>query len=321
MEQPLNAAPGGLRAQAASSAARDTALLRRIRTGESALFCELVRPYLSNVYLLSLSVLHSPADAEDVSQEALLKAFKHLDEVHREDSFKSWLLQIAFNEARMRLRKQKNHPFEPLETEEKSGDKEENFSPRDFGTWHENPLESLERKEMQRVVLRALGSLRRAYREVLVLRDLQQLGVPETARILGTSPAVVSTRLHRARMEMRERLTPVFRKPGYGWMPLWMMVDMAKRMAHPPMLSCRTVMSELSNYLEGRAEPRLRAELEKHLQYCRRCSVVLDTLKKMIYIVGDEKVWQLPMEKHPAQLDLLRERLGLAREPGKAAAG
>ncbi len=177
MEQPLNATPGDVRAPATSSVARDTALLRRIRTGERALFCELVRPYLPNVYLLSLSVLHSPADAEDVSQEALLKAFTHLDEVHQEESFKSWLLQIAFNEARMRLRKRKNHPFEPLETEEELHDKEESFSPRDFARWHENPLESLERKEMQRVVLRALGSLRRAYREVLVLRDLQQLGV------------------------------------------------------------------------------------------------------------------------------------------------
>ncbi len=321
MEQPLNATPGDVRAPATSSVARDTALLRRIRTGERALFCELVRPYLPNVYLLSLSVLHSPADAEDVSQEALLKAFTHLDEVHQEESFKSWLLQVALNEARMRLRKQKKHPFEPLETEEEVAGKEQSFSPRDFGSWHENPLESLERKEMSRVMLQALCSLNRMYREVLVMRDLQQLSVPETARILGISPPVVSTRLHRARMEMRERLTPVFRKPGYGWMPLWMMVDMAKRMAHPPMLSCRTVMSELSNYLEGQAQPQLRAELEKHLQYCRRCSVVLDTLKKMIYIVGDEKVWQLPMEKHPALLDVLRERLGLAREPGKAAPG
>ena len=101
-------------AQPQTPVERDEAtLIARILAGEKALFHELIRPYERAVYLAAYSVLRNPADAEEVAQEALLKALTNLHQLRADDKFKAWLLQIAFNEARMRLRKDHKHLYEP----------------------------------------------------------------------------------------------------------------------------------------------------------------------------------------------------------------
>jgi len=188
----------------------ESALLNRIRSGERKLFHDLIRPYERSVYLTAFSVLHNEADAEEVAQETMLKAFAHLADLRQDVTFKAWLLQIAINEARMRRRKEHQHLYEPLEEEAKeSADTE--FMPREFADWREVPSEALERKEIKKAVDRALGDLPQIYREVFLLRDVQHLGVAETAQALGISVPSVKTRLHRARLQMREQLAPVFR--------------------------------------------------------------------------------------------------------------
>jgi len=187
------------------------ALLARIRAGEKKLFHELIRPYERSVYLTAYSVLHNPADAEEVAQETMLKAYSHLGELRQDVIFKAWLLQIALNEAGMRRRKNHSHLYEALE--ENGGEEAEGeFLPRQFADWRELPSEALDRKEVRTVVARALQALPPAHRDVFVLRDVQQLGVDETAQILGVSVAAVKTRLHRARLQMREQLSPAFRR-------------------------------------------------------------------------------------------------------------
>jgi RNA polymerase sigma-70 factor, ECF subfamily len=183
----------------------EAALIQRIRDGEHELFYELVRPYESRVYSAALAILRNQADAEDVAQEAVLKAFRHIRQFRAEARFSTWLIQIAVNEARMRRRKEHADLMEPIAARR---DEEGNYTPRDFADWRDIPSESLERKEVRQLLTSALGSLSEIYREVFVLRDMQHLSIEETAQALGISVAAVKTRLLRARLMLRDMLAP-----------------------------------------------------------------------------------------------------------------
>ena len=186
-------------------------LIRRVREGERDLFYELIRPYERRVFAAAFAILRNEADAEDVAQEAMLKAFKHIGQFRGESRFSTWLIQITVNEARMRRRKEHAEIMEPIGDRE---NQEGNYTPRDFADWREIPLETLERKEVRQKLAEALASLGEKYREVFVLRDMQHLSIEETAKALGISTASVKTRLLRARLMLRDLLAPGF---GGSW--------------------------------------------------------------------------------------------------------
>ena len=186
-------------------------LIRRIRDGELELFHQLIRPYESRVYSAAFAILRNQEDAEDAAQEAVLKAFKHIRQFRAEARFSTWLIQIAVNEARMRRRKQHAGVIEPIID---GPDEEGKYTPRDFADWREIPSETLQRKEVREKLAEALASLGEKYREVFVLRDIEQLSIDETARSLGISSASVKTRLLRARLMLRDLLAPGL---GGGW--------------------------------------------------------------------------------------------------------
>src|SRR5271166_3270392 len=136
-------------------------LIRRVCAGEHELFYELIRPYERRVYSAALAILRNQADAEDVAQEAVLKAFKHIRQFRAEAQFSTWLIQITINEARMRRRKEHANLMEPIV----NGEGEEgSYKPRDFADWREIPSETLERKEVREKLAEALGSLGQIYR-------------------------------------------------------------------------------------------------------------------------------------------------------------
>ena len=189
----------------------EEALLKRIKDGERELFYELVQPYERRVYAAALSILRNEAEAEDAAQEAVLKAFKHIGQFRAEAKFSTWLLQITINEARMRRRKQVAHAMESI-ADQPNEDGE--YIPRDFADWREIPSETLERREIRDELMKALATLGEKYREVFVLRDMQRLSIEETAKILDISTASVKTRLLRARLMLRDLLSPGF---GGGW--------------------------------------------------------------------------------------------------------
>src|SRR5579864_4783625 len=180
-------------------------LIRRIREGEHDLFYELIRPYERRVYSAALAILRNEADAEDVTQEAVLKALKHIRQFRAESRFSTWLIQITVNEARMRIRRQHANRMEPIVDHQ---DEEGNYAPRDFADWREIPSETLERNEVRDKLVEALASLGQKYREVFVLRDIQHMSIEETAKALGVSTASVKTRLLRARLMLRDLLAP-----------------------------------------------------------------------------------------------------------------
>ena len=137
---------------------REQGLIARIRNGESSLFAALVKPYERRVYATALALLRNEADAQDVAQDAILKAFTHLNQFRGESRFSTWLIQITVNEARMRRRKQHAELFEPIDGSQDSSD-EGNYTPRDFADWREIPSEALERSELRSLLANALASL------------------------------------------------------------------------------------------------------------------------------------------------------------------
>jgi RNA polymerase sigma-70 factor, ECF subfamily len=184
----------------------ELSLIERVCNGENELFYELVRPYERAVFIAAQAVLQNESDAEDVAQEAMVKAFEHLKGFRRESKFSTWLIQIAINQARMSLRKGRKYLYESID--EPLSDDSGDYLPKDFADWREIPSEALQRKELREALHRAIQSLKPIYREVFVLRDVQNLNIDETAKILGISEASVKTRLLRARLQMRDALAP-----------------------------------------------------------------------------------------------------------------
>jgi RNA polymerase sigma-70 factor (ECF subfamily) len=185
--------------------ASEELLIRRVCDGEHEAFYELMRPYERRVYAAAFAITRNEADAEDVAQETMFKAFRKIRQFRGESRFSTWLIQIAVNEARMRNRRARANMVEPIVEQQ---DAEGNYIPRDFADWREIPSETLERKEVRQKLAEALASLGEIYRDVFVLRDMQHMSIEETAKALGISTASVKTRLLRARLMLRDLLAP-----------------------------------------------------------------------------------------------------------------
>jgi RNA polymerase sigma-70 factor (ECF subfamily) len=186
--------------------ANEADIIKRVCDGEREAFYELVHPYERMVYATAISVVKNPADAEEVAQEAVLKAFSNLASFRAESKFSTWILQITYNEAKMRLRKARSHLYESIDDSQPSEDAD--YWPKDFADWRPIPSELFERDEVRQAIQNATNSLSRTYREVFILRDVQNLSTKETATILGISEAAVKIRLLRARLQMRDTLAP-----------------------------------------------------------------------------------------------------------------
>ena len=189
------------------SPASEAELIKSACGGEREAFYELIRPCERMIYATAISVVKNSADAEEVCQEAVLKALENLSSFRAESRFSTWLVQITYNEARMKVRKARAHLYESID-DDQHGDEEGDFWPRDYADWRPIASELLERKEVRQAIEETINSLSPHYREVLVLRDIQRLSMKETATILAISEACVKTRLHRARLLLRDRLAP-----------------------------------------------------------------------------------------------------------------
>jgi RNA polymerase sigma-70 factor, ECF subfamily len=186
--------------------ANESALIVRILAGETQLFHDLIRPYEKLVYVTIFAILKNETDAEDGAQETMINAFRHLSSFRGESKFSTWLVTIAMNEARKRLRKVKAGAEDSLDEpkEESEGD----YTPAVLTDWREVPLAALERKELREKLREAVATLPEKYREVFVLRDIEELNQEETAAALGINVTLVKVRLHRARMMLQKLLVP-----------------------------------------------------------------------------------------------------------------
>jgi RNA polymerase sigma-70 factor (ECF subfamily) len=185
---------------------REQGLISRILGGETELFHDLIRPYERMVFLAILAMVKNDSDAEDGAQEVMISAFRHLSSFRGDSKFSTWLVTIAMNEGRKRLRKTKAAGLESLDEDKE--DHEGDFTPEALTDWREIPSVALEKKELREKVRDAVQQLPELYREVVVLRDLEELNQEETAAALGIPITLVKVRLHRGRMIMQKKLVP-----------------------------------------------------------------------------------------------------------------
>jgi RNA polymerase sigma-70 factor (ECF subfamily) len=195
-----------MRTTGANLAPTQAELIERACQGDKEAFYCLVQPCERGVFAAAMSILNNTADAEEVAQEAVLKALGALPHFRGESKFSTWLIQITINEARLKLRKDRRHLYQSVD--EQQSDEDGEYFPKDYADWREIPSETLQRKELREALKRALNSLPRKYREVLILRDVEHLSIQETAQVLGISEGNVKTRLLRARFQMRDALAP-----------------------------------------------------------------------------------------------------------------
>ncbi|HEY4051638.1 MAG TPA: sigma-70 family RNA polymerase sigma factor [Acidobacteriaceae bacterium] len=195
-------------------------MIAAVLAGEIQVYHELIRPYERSVYLMALSYMKNKADAEDVAQEAFLRAFRKLSTFRAESKFSTWLISITINEARTRLRRQARIRMEPLD---QLPDEDKGVSPALLRDWREIPSEAVEREEVRNLIQRAVQQLPGIYRQVFLLRDVEELTTSEAAEALNISIPSVKVRLHRARVMLQKQLTPqlktVNRTPKRRWLP------------------------------------------------------------------------------------------------------
>src|ERR1700678_3336932 len=195
--------------------------IRRILAGERQLFHELIRPCERPIYFMLLSLLRNEADAEDAAQDTAIKVYLSLKNFRGDSQFRTWVLSIARNEGLGRLRKAGTRREDSLdaETDEQTGD----YTPAILTSWREVPSEALERQELGAILRKAIEGLPEIYRNVVLLRDIEEMDVRETAAALGITEGSVKVRLHRARALLQRDLAPRLkefapqRKSRFGW--------------------------------------------------------------------------------------------------------
>jgi len=189
----------------------ESGLVARAREGDSAAFSDLVNRYSRKIYRLAKHITQSDEDAEDVLQETFLKAFEHLGSFQGQSKFYTWIVRIAVNESLMKLRKRKSDRTVPLDEPIDTG---EDTVVREIAVWDENPEKQYSREEIGQILDEAVEGLKPTFRTVFVLRDIEELSTEETAEALGISVPAVKSRLLRARLQLREKLTRFFKRKG-----------------------------------------------------------------------------------------------------------
>lgn len=190
-----------------NEAQSEAALLARIRAGDKSACAECVERHAPGLYRLALRLLGDEDEAEDVVQETFLNAFKAIDSFDGRSSLGTWLYRIAYNAALMRLRR-----WQPtlVSVDEPALAEDGAELPRQLFDWCCLPEEDFEAAEARAELEAAIEELPEKLKAVFVLRELEGLSTEETAQALGLSLEAVKTRLHRARLWLRERLSGYF---------------------------------------------------------------------------------------------------------------
>jgi RNA polymerase sigma-70 factor (ECF subfamily) len=189
----------------------DLDLVDRVRAGDMGAYDQLVRQYERRVFRIAQNITQNREDAEDVVQDAFLKAYKNINRFQGNSKFYTWLVRIAVNEALMKLRKRRTSRVVSMDDEVQT---EEGAIPREFADWSPNPEQMYGREELSEILNKTVQGLPPAFRTVFTLRDVDGLSTEETAEALKLSVPAVKSRLLRARLQLRERLAKYFKRPA-----------------------------------------------------------------------------------------------------------
>ena len=197
-------------------AADDTselALVQAAKSGDLEAFSQLVKRYDRNIFRIAQHITHNEEDAQDVVQDAFLKAYQNLEQFQGNSKFSTWLVRIAVNEALMKLRRRRSDRTVSLDEDVET---EEGTMPREVADWSPNPEQLYGQSEWSEILKKTIQGLPPGFRTVFVLRDVEGLSTEETAEMLGLSIPAVKSRLLRARLQLRDRLAKYFKSKRDG---------------------------------------------------------------------------------------------------------
>ncbi len=189
----------------------EATLVALAKEGDEAAFTTLVNRYSGKIFRLAQHITQNQEDAEDVLQEAFLKAYTHLSSFAGNSKFYTWIVRIAVNESLMKLRKRKSDKLVSLDEPVDTGEEE---VVREVAVWEQTPETKFTQTELRGILDGAVEELDPIYRAVFLLRDVEELSTEETAEALDLSVPAVKSRLLRARLQLREKLTRVFKRKG-----------------------------------------------------------------------------------------------------------
>ena len=189
-------------------------VVARAKNRSKTAFDELVTHYERRVFRLAQNITRNNEDAEDVVQNAFLKAFRNLPGFRGDSRFYTWLVRITVNEALMKIRRRPLHKEIAIDESKETGD---SSIPLEIEDWGPNPEQRYSEQELQQILATTMNELQPGYRTVFQLRDVDGLSTEETAEVLALTSSAVKTRLRRARMTLRNSLDQYFRPTGSRW--------------------------------------------------------------------------------------------------------
>ena len=255
----------------------DDELLTAVRAGDLAALEALLVRYQPHLYRFGLRMCGNAEDAGDVTQESLISMARSLRDFRGDASVSSWLYTIA---RRFCIKKRRRSKFAPAG--EESLDAPDTHAAERLADPAPNPEQATTNRQLATAVTRAIDALDPSQREVLVLRDIEGLSAPEVATVLGISTIAVKSRLHRARVAVRQELAPLWSRP----------------VAQSPRGTiCPDVLTLFSRHLEGDIDPSVCATMEAHLARCDDCRSACDSLKRTLAVCR-----QLPTPDVPAPI-------------------
>jgi RNA polymerase sigma-70 factor (ECF subfamily) len=241
-----------------SAEASDAALLRAARDGDKAALEELLHRHQGQVYRYGMRMCRNPEDAQDILQDTLLAMARGFRDFRGASSLSTWLYTVARSFCIKKRRRSKTGP------DTTSFDAAETHPSEALTDPSRPPDEALAGKEVAVALDEAIAALEPSYREVLLLRDVEGLTAPEVAEVLGISVQAVKSRLHRARVAVRDAVAPVLGVP-------------ADEATEPR--SCPDVLTLFSKHLEDEISADMCKAMQSHLDGCPRCRGTCDSLK------------------------------------------
>lgn len=239
----------------------DRALIEAARGGDREALEAFIERQQGRVLRFGMKMCRDPEDARDVAQETLLAAARGIAGFREAASPSTWLFTIARSFCIKKRRRSKFAPASVLPL-----DGEERRAALEVPDGGRGPEQVLENRRLAAALDTAIAALEPKYREVLVLRDVEGLKAAEVAAATGLGVEAVKSRLHRARLQVRERLAP-----HLGRIP-------------PPGRSCPDILGLFSRHLEDEVDPETCAQMERHLASCPRCTSACDSLKRVLSV-------------------------------------
>lgn len=262
----------------------DAALLERARGGDRRALDDLLGRHQRRVYRFGLKMCRDPEDAKDILQETLLAVARTVKDFRGASSVSTWMYTIARSFC---IKKRRRSKFAPAE-EESLDARAPGTEARQVADPARAPDESLAGRQIEAALEQAIGSLDPMYREVLILRDVEGLTAPEVAEVMGLTVEAVKSRLHRARVAVREAMGPLLAIPRFPAEPG------APLPAPAPSEACPDIVQLFSRHLEGEISASVCADMERHLARCPSCQSRCDSLQRTLSLCKAAPLPEVP---------------------------